>query len=89
MHYGRASLAPVTSLPAYFVFPRAPLDQVATGNSLVQAIKKAVGKGLTAGKKAFVVLPDQLYLWALPALQQLLSSSQNLEVIPIRLHHSP
>ena len=90
VHYGRASLAPVTSLPAYFVFPRAPLDPEVTGNSLTHAIKEAIEQGLTAGRKAIIVLPDQLYLWALPGLQQSLAElNQTPQVIPVKLDNSP
>ena len=87
VHYGRASLARVTSLPAYFVFPQTPLDPAATSDNLCQAITEAVQNEATAGSKAIVMLPDQLYLWAMSELQQFLHSKIS-QVLPTSLHIS-
>ncbi|KAK9862533.1 hypothetical protein WJX84_012448 [Apatococcus fuscideae] len=77
VHYGRASLAPVTSLPAYFVFGQAPVELEATVGSLGRALQEAEEGGRATGKKAVVVLPDQHYLWAVPSLQKLLGPMEH------------
>ncbi|KAG2430011.1 hypothetical protein HYH02_013839 [Chlamydomonas schloesseri] len=41
IHYGRASLSPVNSLPAFFVFPKEPLDAAAAAAALRPAIAAA------------------------------------------------
>ena len=74
VHYGRASLAPVTSVPAYFVFPREPLDLPAIIARLLSALREAAQQSSDSGKRTIVVLPDQPYLWAVPALRASLNA---------------
>ncbi|GIL52269.1 hypothetical protein Vafri_8184 [Volvox africanus] len=42
VHYGRASLDPVTSLPAFFVLPKDPLNVQETASAVRQAVSDAV-----------------------------------------------
>ena len=69
MHYGRASLSELSRLPAYYVFARAPIDLPAAE----QRVSRAAAMAATGGMSALLVLMDQPYAHALPALQQLLS----------------
>ncbi len=68
-------------LPAYFVFPREPLDLSATVSSLLSAFKEA--QGLSIGKQAVIVLPDQSYLWAMTDLQEgLQAQASEVKTLP-------
>ncbi|EIE23796.1 diphthamide biosynthesis protein [Coccomyxa subellipsoidea C-169] len=82
IHYGRASLSPLSTLPAYFVFTRAPLDCSRTAERLV-SWAAGNGSAAVAGMKAVVVLSDQPLLWAVNQLRACLASSAtkaNLDV---------
>ncbi|KAK9905896.1 hypothetical protein WJX75_008313 [Coccomyxa subellipsoidea] len=74
IHYGRASLSPLSSLPAYFVFTRAPLD---CGRTAEQLVSWAAEEGSTAvaGRTAVIVLPDQPLMWAVSELRACLASA--------------
>lgn len=84
MHYGRASLCPVSTLPAFFVLPKDDLDVWQTVTIVRQAVQNAVqekrrqqlqasGGGAGAdgavGYRGVVVLLDQAYQHALVQLQ--------------------
>ena len=71
VHYGRASLSELSRLPAYYVFPRRPIDLHATHKHVSNA---AAAAAAAASLSALLVLMDQSYAHALPALQQLLRS---------------
>ena len=76
IHYGRASLSPLSRLPAYFVFGCKPLPVAAAAQRLAAY---AAELAATQDKpKALVVLLDQPYLHALPALQ--LATAQEHQV---------
>jgi diphthamide biosynthesis protein 2 len=60
VHYGRASLSPLSRLPAYFVFDRQPLD--------VASCAARIADG-TSAHEHVVVLPDQPYAHAASELQ--------------------
>ena len=67
IHYGRASLSPLSRLPAYFVFGCQSLPVAATAQRLAAY---AAELAATQDKpQALVVLLDQPYLHALPALE--------------------
>ncbi|PNH08060.1 Diphthamide biosynthesis protein 2 [Tetrabaena socialis] len=68
VHYGRASLVPVNSLPALFVLPKESIDVQATGRAVRAAVEQAVLERLaeassagSRGYQAVVVLVDQGY----------------------------
>ncbi|BDA47727.1 probable 2-(3-amino-3-carboxypropyl)histidine synthase subunit 2 [Coccomyxa sp. Obi] len=73
IHYGRASLSPLSSLPAYFVFTRAPLDCSRTADRVVSWAAQEDAAAV-AGKRAVVVLPDQPLVWAVESLRSCLTS---------------
>ena len=76
IHYGRASLSPLSRLSAYFVFGREPLPVAAAAQHLAAY---AAELAATQDKpKALVVLLDQPYLHTLPALQ--LATAQEHQV---------
>ncbi|PNW80058.1 hypothetical protein CHLRE_08g376150v5 [Chlamydomonas reinhardtii] len=52
VHYGRASLSPVNSLPAFFVFPKEQLDAAAAAAALQPAIAAAEAERRQAGATA-------------------------------------
>ena len=69
VHYGRASLTPVSTCPAFFVFPKAlqsPSSAEAAAALLVAAV--AASPALS-GKKALLVIVDQAYQHALGELR--------------------
>lgn len=74
IHYGRASLSPLSSLPAYFVFTRAPLDCGRTADRVVSWANQE-DAAVMASKRAVVVLPDQPLLWAVEELRRCLTSA--------------
>ena len=65
IHYGRASLSPLSKLPAYFVFTRQLLDCPATSGRLTEWACQARA---VQDKKALLLLPDQPLAWALQDL---------------------
>jgi diphthamide biosynthesis protein 2 len=66
VHYGRASLTALSRLPAFFVFPRRPLDAEAAAEALAgsELMASCAADGATV-----VVLLDQPHLEQLPALR--------------------
>ncbi len=69
IHYGRASLSPLSKLPAYFVFTRQPLDCHATSRRIAEWACQAHP---LQDKKALLLLPDQPLAWALQGLSECL-----------------
>ncbi len=82
IHYGRASLCPVSTLPAFFVLPKDDLDVRQTVTTVRQAVQNAVsekrrqqqaagggGADGAVGYRGVVVLLDQGYQHALVQLQ--------------------
>ena len=74
IHYGRASLSPLSTLPAYFVFTQAPLDSCRAAQHVVEW---ATGQGRAAaeGKKALLVLLDLPLVWAVAQLRASLAEA--------------
>ena len=74
VHYGRASLSPLSRLPAYFVFTRARLD---SGRAAQHVVEWATGRGRSAaqGKRALLVLPDLPLVWAVARLRASLADA--------------
>ncbi|KAK9785346.1 hypothetical protein WJX73_008039 [Symbiochloris irregularis] len=56
VHYGTASLSPVSRLPTYFVFGRVIIDAAATAQRILQECE---GNPNVQGCAAIVVVPDQ------------------------------
>ena len=77
IHYGRASLSPLSRLPAYFVFGCKPLPVAAAAQRL--AVYAAELAAPQDKPKALVILLDQPYLHALPALR--LATAQEHQVV--------
>lgn len=73
IHYGRASMSPLSSLPAYFVFTRAPLDCHKIAEKL--AAWAAQEGRPAAGRSAVIVLPDQPLAWAVEELRRCVASA--------------
>ena len=69
IHYGRASLSPLSKLPAYFVFTRQALDCQATSRRITGWACQT-----HAGQKALLLLPDQPLAWALQGLKECLQT---------------
>ena len=78
IHYGRASLSPLSKLPAYFVFTRQPLDCPRTSQRIVEWASQA---RMVKSRKALVLLPDQALAWALQGLSACLTADLE-KVIP-------
>ena len=60
MHYGYASLAPASALPAYYVFGRDPLDAQRCAADVAQHLRAST---VLEGCKAAVVVLDQPLSW--------------------------
>ena len=71
IHYGRASLSPLSKLPAYFVFTRQPLDCLAASRQITEWAGQAP---TLQDKKALLLLPDQPLAWALQSLSECLQA---------------
>lgn len=71
IHYGRASLSPLSKLPAYFVFTRQPLDCQATSRRITEWACQAHA---LQDRKALLLLPDQPLAWALQGLSKCLQA---------------
>jgi len=69
IHYGRASLSPLSKLPAYFVFPEQPID---CQTALKRIAEWASQASVLQDKKALLLLPDQPLEWALQGLNECL-----------------
>lgn len=82
IHYGRASLSPVTKLPAYFVFGRSPLG---ISECAAQLADYAAAPLNPDGLRAAVVLLDQPLLWALPELRDSIAALRKAKVGAIPL----
>eukprot|EP00884_Botryococcus_braunii_P018631 jgi/Botrbrau1/5451/Bobra.27_1s0004.3 len=90
IHFGRASLSRLTRLPAYFVFGRAALDVAQVVDRVCSAAVQAASG--TNPPAALVLLPDQPYVHAVPALQDALShalSSQAHAAVPVMVADVP
>ena len=72
VHYGRASLSPLSKLPAYFVFTRQPLDCQSTSRRITDWACQA-----HATQKAMLLIPDQPLAWALQGLKECLQTDLN------------
>ena len=83
MHYGRASLSPLSRLPAFFVFGHAPLDVDIIAKEIAGYAAAPVNPG---GKRVLLVLLDQPLVWAVPALKAALEDKMKAQVGLIRLH---
>ena len=75
IHYGRASLSPLSRLPAYFVFTRAPLVAADVAAIFAGWATSQQGHAALQGKKAVLALPDLPLTWAVPALRDCLASA--------------
>ena len=71
IHYGRASLSPLSKLPAYFVFTRQPLDCQAASRRITKLASQAHA---LQDRKALLLLPDQPLAWALQGLSDCLQA---------------
>ena len=67
IHYGRASLAPLTRLPAFFVFPRQPVEAAQAASYVAQQLQASPA---LASAQAVVVLLDQVLHHAAQELQE-------------------
>ena len=75
VHYGRASMSPLSCLPAYFVFGQQNLDIERCAQRLTQyAAKQAGGSGHTT----LLVFLDQVLLHAVTQLQECVHSLQQV-----------
>ncbi|KAK9814668.1 hypothetical protein WJX72_009496 [[Myrmecia] bisecta] len=72
VHYGRASLSPLSRLPAYFVFGRQQLDVASVVSRICDYAKQLDGSG---AQKAVLVLPDQPYTHVCAELRRLLGQA--------------
>ena len=71
IHYGRASLSPLSKLPAYFVFTKQPIDCQAALKRITEWASQA---SVLQDKKALLLLPDQPLEWALQGLNKCLQT---------------
>ncbi|KAI8474870.1 MAG: hypothetical protein J3K34DRAFT_517740 [Monoraphidium minutum] len=95
IHYGHASLTPVTRTPALCVLPRAPLDAAAAAAALAGALREHGGDGSNGGEKReqeqagsggggwALVSYDQVYAYAMGQVKELLAREYQgpLEVV--------
>ena len=77
VHYGRASLSPLSRLPAYFVFGRESLDVAACARQLVDYAAAPLNP---EGMRAVLVVLDQPLLWALRELRGAVAALQGQQV---------
>ena len=78
VHYGRASLSPLSRLSAYFVFGRESLDVAACARQLVDYAAAPLNP---EGMTAVLVILDQPLLWALPELREAVAALQGQQVL--------
>ena len=67
VHYGRASMSPLSCLPAYFVFGQQQLDVQDCAQRIAQY---AADKASTSHHVALLVFLDQMLLHAIDDVQQ-------------------
>ena len=67
VHYGRASMSPLSRLPAYFVFGQQHLDTQDCAQCLAQY---AIDKASTSNHAALLVFLDQVLLHAVQDVQK-------------------
>ncbi len=71
IHYGRASLSPLSKLPAYFVFTRQSVDCTAASKHIARWAHQATS---LQDRAALLLLPDQPLAWAMEALASCLQT---------------
>lgn len=78
VHYGRASMSPLSCLPAYFVFGQQPLDVPATAERIAGYASAHGSEHKTA-----LVFMDQLLLHAASQLQAHVQQIQQVGTAPL------
>lgn len=71
IHYGRASLSPLSKLPAYFVFTRQTVDCAGASKRIAGWARQAPA---LQDRRALLLLPDQPLAWALEGLASCLQT---------------
>lgn len=86
IHYGRASLTPLSHIPAYYVFPAEDLDvdQVATtllSHTFISNGAESIDADVASSSQQFLIFLDQIYADHAEALHHELSKKAlNLEI---------